>query len=289
MSLTARQLQNMELTIRKPLEIRGSGMHIGNLAGNGVEPDGLRPWQPSDKVREIDWFASARTGRPHDLLTRKRYNDHDVTVGIIVDCAARINFGGIGSLMLSIDAALYATIGIATLALWQGDSVGLTTTGSPLRRTPITTDMRRIRRHLNEVQTGNDKSFGSVLSSYRQEREQVQVIVVISDFLGTGWEKPIKQLARNRELLAVQVIDPWDEHLPNLGKIVVNNGRRIDTRKDSVRAQYDSEASSRQKYVAKALKPIRHIRLHTEKSLAEQLVALLARQHQKTTSRMVNA
>lgn len=280
MSLCARQLQRMELATRRQL-VRGNGIHSSSLVGNGEEPDGLRDWMPSDDYRTIDWNASARTGRPNSLVTRKYFNDPDVTFSIVIDCAQRLNYGGFGSLMLSVDAALYAAISIATLALWQNDQVGVITTGSPTKRTPTTDDIRRIRKHLSEVQPGRDDAFVEVLQAFRKEREHAQVVVLISDFLGDGWQEPVTRLARMREVWAMQIIDPWDEHLPDVGEITME-GIPLNTSEESVRQKYDYEKAVEQAEIARALSCTRHMRLRTATRITPQLVALFTQDHRRS-------
>ena len=40
---------------------RMSGDHRGLGRGNGLELDRIRPYEPGDDVRKIDWNATART------------------------------------------------------------------------------------------------------------------------------------------------------------------------------------------------------------------------------------
>ena len=68
--------------------------------------------------------------------------------------------------------------------------------------------------------------------------------VVISDFLGAPtWEKPLRSLSRRHEVIAVEVIDPREIDLPDVGLIAVvdpETGRRrlLDTSREDTRRRY---------------------------------------------------
>jgi len=46
-------------------------------------------------------------------------------------------------------------------------------------------------------------------------------VIVISDFIDEGYERPFKALAQRHDLVAVQVTDPRESALPTLGIIPV--------------------------------------------------------------------
>ena len=41
------------------------GSYRSNFRGTGIEFEEVRPYQPGDEVRSIDWNVTARTGVPH--------------------------------------------------------------------------------------------------------------------------------------------------------------------------------------------------------------------------------
>ena len=47
------------------------------------------------------------------------------------------------------------------------------------------------------------------------------VIFLISDFLGSGYQSPLARLARRHDLIAIQVTDPRERALPDVGLVTL--------------------------------------------------------------------
>jgi len=88
--------------------------------GRGSEFARLRDYAQGDSVRDVDWKATARRGRP---VTRVMESERSQTVLIGVDCgrsmAARVD--GLTKLDHAVNAALF----LAFVAVRNGDRVGL--------------------------------------------------------------------------------------------------------------------------------------------------------------------
>jgi len=84
--------------------------------------------------------------------------------------------------------------------------------------------------------------------------------VVISDFLGdNGWEQPLRRLASRHEVVAVEVIDPREVEIPDVGLVAVvdpetGERRLLDTADGEVREAYARLSSSRRSEIANAFK-----------------------------------
>jgi uncharacterized protein (DUF58 family) len=85
------------------------------------------------------------------------------------------------------------------------------------------------------------------------------MVVVVSDFLGPeNWVRQLRTLGHRHELVAVEVIDPREIDLPNVGLISVvdpETGKRrlIDTRNARTRDRYHEAAAARRAGVAAQL------------------------------------
>jgi hypothetical protein len=76
------------------------------------------------------------------------------------------------------------------------------------------------------------------------------IVVVLSDFLAEGWEKPLRRLAARHEVVAIVVGDPRERDLPESGWIELadaETGRRVlvDTSDRAVRDRVRTLAEKR--------------------------------------------
>jgi uncharacterized protein (DUF58 family) len=84
--------------------------------------------------------------------------------------------------------------------------------------------------------------------------------VVISDFLGErNWEAPLRGLTGRHEVLAIEVLDPRELELPNVGMLTVvdpesGDHLEVQTAKRSLRENYAAAARKEREEIAAALR-----------------------------------
>jgi len=95
--------------------------------GQGLEFHQLREYREGDAQRQIDWKATARTGR---LVSREYQDERDQQIMLVIDCGRRLSARD-GELS-HFDHVLNAALLLAYVSLRQGDAVGfLTMSGEP--------------------------------------------------------------------------------------------------------------------------------------------------------------
>ena len=72
----------LELTVRRRLDGLLQGNHLGLVPGPGTEPGEARAYQPGDDVRRMDWPVTARTTVPH---VRQTVADRELETWLVVD------------------------------------------------------------------------------------------------------------------------------------------------------------------------------------------------------------
>ncbi|MGW5055603.1 DUF58 domain-containing protein [Actinokineospora sp. NPDC004072] len=120
------------------------GVHRAPRPGDGTELRAVRPFQPGDRVRRIDWRvtlrAGAATGLPMGALhVRERHAEADAdllfAIDSRVDVGAEVVDWSTGPAGVrpggSLDTAVRTVVGLATGYLRQGDRVGLVDLGRP--------------------------------------------------------------------------------------------------------------------------------------------------------------
>ena len=85
-----RLVRQLELTLDRRVGGQMSGDHRGRGHGAGLELDRLRPYEPGDDVRKIDWNATARTLVPQ---VREDVPDRQLTAWLLLDSSPSMHFG----------------------------------------------------------------------------------------------------------------------------------------------------------------------------------------------------
>ena len=112
--------------ILSPLETQAfAGNEVARAKGDGIEYADLRGYVPGDRLRSINWRATARRG---DLVVNERHPERNTDVVLFVDSFYEVRGEGGGTL----DDAVRAASTIATRYLARRDRVGLVSFGGLL-------------------------------------------------------------------------------------------------------------------------------------------------------------
>ncbi|HKG63187.1 MAG TPA: DUF58 domain-containing protein [Solirubrobacteraceae bacterium] len=116
------------------------GSQVSRERGEGIEFADLRPLVPGDRVRSINWRASARRGVPY---VNVHHPEHSADVVLFLDTFAEAERAEAGTL----DAAVHAAAALASRYLTRRDRVALVSFGgvvSWLAGSPGTRQLYRI-------------------------------------------------------------------------------------------------------------------------------------------------
>lgn len=259
-------LRTLELTVRRRLDGLLQGNHLGLVPGPGTEPGDARPYQPGDDVRRMDWAVTARTAEPH---IRDTVADRELETWLAVDLSASLDFGT--GHCDKRELAVAATAAIAHLTRGGGNRIGaVVSTGADTVRLPPRGGLPHARGLVRRVAAlprapeGTRGDLAAMLEQLRRPPRRRGLIAVVSDFLGSGgdgetfdWERPLRALSARHDLLAVEVLDPRDLELPDVGTIVLadpETGRQkeVDTT-PLLRREFAAAAAAHREAVATAL------------------------------------
>jgi uncharacterized protein (DUF58 family) len=114
-------------TILSPFETSAfTGSEVARSMGEGIEYADIRDYVPGDRVRAINWRASARKGA---LVVNERHPERNTDVVLFVDSFSDVRSGARSTL----DDAVRAAAAVASLYLERRDRVGLVTFGGIMR------------------------------------------------------------------------------------------------------------------------------------------------------------
>ncbi len=217
-------LKALELSVRIRLDGLLQGNHLGLVPGPGSELGEARSYQPGDDVRRIDWAVTARTMVPH---VRQTVADRELETWVVLDLSPSLDFGT--AACEKRDLAIAALAAVAHLTRGGGNRIGaLVSTGERVVRLPARGGMayaRGLVRQVAQVPSAPAGTRGDLTAAIEQLRRPPRrrgLAVVISDFLGEPeWESTLRALSARHELLAVEVLDPRELELPDVGTVVL--------------------------------------------------------------------
>jgi uncharacterized protein (DUF58 family) len=278
------RLRRIELVVGRKVVGRRDGRHASLVLGHGVEPGEARPYEPGDDVRRMDWSILARTGEPY---VRDAIQERDLDVAVLVDRSGSLDFGTAG--WRKADLAVNVASAVAGLAVLGGDRIGavIATADGP-RIVPV----RGGRRHLTGLvgsmarsPLGGQVDLGRAIDGLRRVMRRGGLGIVISDFIAaTDWSQALARLGRQGEIIAVEVIDPRELRLPDVGLLVIEDPetgrqRTIDTSDERFRVRLAEVADRRRAATSSAIRRAgaTHLRLRTDAEWTGPLAACLDR------------
>ncbi|WP_433394015.1 DUF58 domain-containing protein [Micromonospora sp. KLBMP9576] len=289
-----RRLRRLELTVTRRLDGLLHGRYRGLLPGPGSEPSGSREYRPGeDEVRRMDWAVTARTGVPH---VREVDADRELTTWLLVDASPSMEYGTAELDKRELAVAAVAAVGFLTGGV--GNRLGAQVLGpAGLRRFPPRSGRTHLlgllRALLNAPRAGGDPAsagpdLADGLAAVQRVALRRGLVVVVSDFLDglpddprhpTSWEPSLRRLAVRHQVLAVQVTDPRELELPDVGLVTLvdpETGRRreIWTGDRALRERYAAAAAVQREQVRQAVRRsgATHLPLRTDRDWGADIV-----------------
>jgi uncharacterized protein (DUF58 family) len=167
------------------------------------------------------------------------------------------------------DVADGVAIATGHVATRRGNRLGITTFGdrNPTLLPPhqgrlgLIGLLAMLQREPEEEQVGVT-SLGAALRRTGSIARQRGVVVIVSDFRGPlDWRKPLLELMSRHEVLAIEIRDPREQELPNVGELWLvdpETGRqvRVDTRSEGLRRRFAEAAAHERSGVARVFSAI---------------------------------
>jgi uncharacterized protein (DUF58 family) len=287
-----RRLRRLELTITRRLDGLLHGQHLGLLPGAGSELAGSREYRPGeDEVRFMDWAVTARTAVPH---VREVDADRELTTWLLVDATPSMDFGT--AEIEKRELAVAATAAVGFLTHGAGNKLGAHVRGPDgVKRLPARTGRTHLLgmlRALLALPRGAEGStpvpLGEAIAGLRRSAPRRGLAVVVSDFLdglpedGHGrpdWEDELRRLGARHQVLAVEVTDPRELELPDVGILTLvdpetGQRREVSTGSRRLRERYAAAAAAQREQVRQALRRAgaAHLPLRTDRDWVADIV-----------------
>ncbi len=214
-----KKARRIEIAIRRLVEDRLAGQYHSVFKGRGLVFSDVRPYEPGDDVRAIDWNVSARMNATH---VKQFVEERDRTVNLVIDMSASGLFGSVGGSKRELAAELAAMVAFS--AIRNNDRVGLLLVTDRVERyVPPKKGKRHVMRVVGEILSFEPKArttnLGVGLDFLAKVARRRSVVFLVSDFLSEGWERPLKITAQRHDLVPVVVSDPVELALPEVGLV----------------------------------------------------------------------
>jgi len=280
-----RALRALELSVKRKLEGFLHGEITGLRSGPGSEPNEARPYQVGqDDVRRMDWNVTARSLEPH---VRAPLAERELETWALLDASASMDFGTALSEKRDLAIAVVGAVGL--LADRPGNRLGVRVAiGNELRRLPAAASGVRLRQSLRTLLSLPRATpgqyprtdLGRAITRLNREHPRPGLRVVVSDFQDDGWADPLRRLAARHELLAVEVLDPRELELPEVGLLTLvdpETGRRreIQTASRKLRRRYAEAMTAHRDQTTQAIRTAgaAHLVLRTDTDWVRDVAA----------------
>ena len=288
-------LRRLELTVTRRLDGLLQGDYRGLVPGHGTEAGETRPYAPGDDVRRIDWNVTARTVEPH---IRQTIADRELETWVLADFSASLAFGTADCEKRDLALAAIAAVGFLTQR--TGNRIGaIVLEGEKAVTLPARTGRAHLQALLHRtLKAAKDDHPGASDLTTALRRLAVAtrrrgMVVVVSDFLApAGWDKPLRVLGARHEVLAVEVLDPRELELPDVGVLDLIDpetglAREVNTSRASTRARFAEAARAQRAEITKQIREAGadHLQLRTDSDWLRDLVDFVSVRRERLAAR----
>lgn len=237
------RIRILEITTRQVVANMLAGQYHSVFKGRGMAFSEVRPYQPGDEIRTIDWNVTARMSEAYvKVFTEER----ELTVMLLVDVSASHEMGSKGQAKAEVAAEVAAQIAFSAIA--NNDRVGLVLFSDRVEQViPPKKGRKHVLRVVSDIirprPLGKGTSLSSGLDYLVRIAKHRSVTFLISDFLDEGYEQALRVVSRRHDLVPVVLADPLEEALPRVGLLEVEDPETghhlvVDTSDPKVRGEF---------------------------------------------------
>jgi uncharacterized protein (DUF58 family) len=185
-----------------------AGGYTSVFRGSGIEFEGVREYVEGDDPRSVDWNVTARVGRPY---VRTYVTERELTVLFLLDLSPSMD-GGFGVWSARQTAARVCAC-LALSAASNDDKVGLIAFSDVVERyVPPKKGVGHVLRIVRDslaLPAGRGRTdLVPALEFAAQVQRRRAILFLVSDFLGTGWQRTLGLCARRHDVIAVRILSP---------------------------------------------------------------------------------
>ncbi|MGB4447387.1 MAG: DUF58 domain-containing protein [Cloacibacterium sp.] len=258
-----KKVKQIEIRTRKRTENTLMGQYHSAFKGQGMAFAEVRPYQFGDDIRRIDWNKTARFKEPYVKVMEE---ERELTMMILVDISASMNYGTKIQLKRELVAEISASLGFS--AAGNNDKVGLILFADKVYKViPPQKGRKHILAIISTILTADyvqaETNIDAALEYMMHVFKKKSLAFLFSDFADEFDEKLLKIASKKHQLLGLRVFDEKDNEIPDVGYAFfrdIETGKQIWVNTSNQRWRYNYAEAQKQK--------IRNLREAFEKSSA---------------------
>jgi uncharacterized protein (DUF58 family) len=253
-------LRTIEIHTARLANEQLAGTYTSSFKGQGLAFREVRPYQPGDDVRSIDWNVSARM---NETFVKVFVEEREMTVMLVVDLSASERFGTRRVPKVRVASEVAALLAFS--AIRNNDRVGLIVATDKIERIvppkkgekhvmrvvreilgfegDTRSNARQARDERGRLRLGAGTDLRAALESLVRVSRRRSIAFVVSDFYDTGYERALALASAKHDVVPVVLVDPRDAALPDVGlasfeDLESGESLVVDTSDPAVRAYY---------------------------------------------------
>jgi uncharacterized protein (DUF58 family) len=245
-----KRVRRVELRARRQVSAATSGAWHSRFKGRGMAFSESRAFADGDDPRHVDWLATARTG---ELFVKQFVEERELTLLLVVDLSASMTTGSRAALRRQLAAEVAAVLAMA--AGRNHDKVGLVGFTSGIERLVRPAKgrshvLRIVRDVLALTPAATRTALAPALETAAHLSHTRSIVVVISDLVGVDIPiEKLRSLAARHDVTVVQLVDPLDRALPDVGLLSVVDPESgvpalVDTSSKTARISFEKRAAT---------------------------------------------
>ncbi len=287
-----KKIRRLELRTRRLVENAFAGQYHSVFKGRGMNFEDVRTYNPGDEVRFIDRNVTARTG---DLHVKNFTEERELTVVLLVDVSASGAFGSVAQSKRELAAEVACLLAFS--AIRNRDKVGLILFSDEVElflppRKGRGYVLRLIREILFHRPRGRRTGVAQALEYLNKVVTRRAVVFLVSDFQSPDFSRPLAATSRRHDLVAVDVVDPLEETLPDVGRVSLEDAEtgeiyEVNTSDSRVRSGFAKAVAARREGLATLLRraQVDTIELRTDQDYLPALRAFFLQRERRIARR----
>ncbi len=245
-----KRIRQIQIYTSRAVNASFAGQYESVFKGRGMQFDEVREYMPGDDIRSIDWNVTARTGKP---FIKRFVEEREMTVLFAVDLSASGEFGTVSKMKNELAAEFCAVLAFA--AAKNNDKVGLLIFTDRIELfIPPKKGSRHILRLIRELlafrMPKRTTNIPLALDYVAKVIRKRATLFLVSDFIETGFKKPLSLLNKRHDVICVPVRDRVEVAMPSVGLIEIQDAETgeimlVDTSSRRFRDQYGGHSSER--------------------------------------------